>query len=75
MTPVEILIRISNLKQKEVAQKLNIHAQTLSQIKLGHREISINTFMLWCEILKISPIEVISTFLNLKEKTENHNNA
>lgn len=62
MTPIDILIRISKLNQKEFAAKVGIAEQTLSQMKIGNRDIPLSKFINWCKILEINPIEVFENY-------------
>lgn len=50
---------ISNLKQSEVAQKIGVKANTLSNYENGVSEPDIDTFCALCDIYKLDPSDIL----------------
>lgn len=58
MNPVEVLIKMSGMSQKEFAEKVGIATSNLSEMKKGKRDIPLSKFISWCELFQIDIIEV-----------------
>ena len=58
------------ISQKELAEKLNINASSVSQWEIGKNSIDINNLYNICKILDISFNDILGKYNNSKEENE-----
>lgn len=67
MNPIEILIRLSGKKQKEIAEIVEEFAGNFSEMKTGKRDVPLFKFMKWCKLLDVDVIEVFTEYKKNKK--------
>ena len=51
--------RASNLTQRQLAEKLNIHHSIVGKIETGERQVNVVELIYYCKILQANPMEII----------------